>query len=29
MKLNSFRTTKTGIKVYLRPVEVYDKSLIK
>ena len=29
MKLNSFRTTKTGIRVYLRPVEVFDKSLVK
>jgi len=29
MKLNVFRTTKTGIKVYLRPVEVSDKSLVK
>lgn len=29
MKINIFRTTKTGIKINLRPVEVSDKSLVR
>lgn len=29
MKLKVFRTTKTGLKIFLRPVELSDESLVK